>query len=171
MNLTPYEHFDMNEWFVTIAIICTYTISYFLPRKLKAESTFLLFLWGFSVAKFWDFTLGGGVFDFYDVNDSPYYDVFDFVSYFLYSPFSYFFIYFYEVFGIYAKAKSVVVYIVVWSVIAIGVEWISVLFKMITYKNGYSLPFSIPIYLITFSITILFYRRINLDSVRQISKK
>ncbi len=103
MNLSPYEHFDRNEWFITIGIICTYTFSYFLPSKLKAEVTFLLFLWGFSVAKFWDFTLGGGVFDFYDVNDSPHYDVFDFVSYFLYAPFSYFFIYFYEVFGIKAK--------------------------------------------------------------------
>ncbi|MFC3846914.1 hypothetical protein ACFOTB_36435, partial [Paenibacillus sp. GCM10012304] len=83
MNLTPYEHFDMNEWFITIAIVCTYTFSYFLPRKLKPEISFLLFLWGFTVAKFWDFTIGGGVFDFYEVNDSPHYDMFDLVSYFL----------------------------------------------------------------------------------------
>lgn len=103
------------------------------------------------------------MFDFYEVNDSPHYDMFDLVSYFLYSPFSYFFIYFYELFGI--KTKSVVLYVVVWCILSLGVEWISVVFKMITYKNGYSIIFSIPIYLFTLSLTLLFYRCINLGKL------
>ncbi|MFD0695149.1 hypothetical protein ACFQZT_13655 [Paenibacillus sp. GCM10027628] len=159
MDITPYGKFDQNEWFIIIVILASYLAAWLLPPKLNKECTFLLFLWGFVVSTFWDFTIGGGLFDYYDVNDSPHYEFFDLLSYFMYSPFSYFFMYFYEAFEI--NAKKAIPYIIAWSFLAIGAEWLALTFKMLTYKNGYTMLISFLIYLCTQRATILLYQLIR----------
>jgi hypothetical protein len=155
----PFETFNLNEWCITFGIIATYWIVWKLPPRLNSETTLILFLWGFSVAKFYDFTIGGGLFDYYDVNDSSHYEIFDEISYFLYAPFSYFFIYLFEVLHI--KGKMIGLYILGWSLFSLLMEWISVSVPIITYQKGYTIGVSFVIYWFTQSITLLFYRWIE----------
>jgi hypothetical protein len=156
----------MNEWYITIGLAVVYTIAFVLPRRLHREIVCLLFVWGFTVAMFWDFTIGGGQFDFYDVCDSSHLDVFDFVSYFLYAPFSYFYIYLYETLRI--GPKTVGLYIALWALLGLGLEWVATVIHMITYKNGYSLFISFPIYLFNLSVTLLVYKWVRRPDVRQV---
>lgn len=159
MDITPFGQFDQNEWFIIVVTILAYSAVWMLPRRLNKEIIFLLFVWGFTAGMSWDFTIGGGLFDFYDINDAPNYEIFDLVSYFMYCPFSYFFIYFYDYFEI--NRKKFVPYILFWSCISLGTEWITLVFKMVTYKNGYTMLISFLIYLSTQSATVLFYHRIR----------
>lgn len=155
----PFETFNDNEWFILVGIICLYGVVFLLPRRLDPKITLILFVWGFTVSKFFDFTIGGGLFDYYEVNDSAHYEIFDEMSYFVYAPFSYFFIYFFDALRI--KGKFIGMYILSWSIIAVGSEWLTVIFHMITYKKGYTMMMSFPIYLFTQSMTLIFYRWIT----------
>jgi hypothetical protein len=162
MQLTPYGRFDSNEIFVILSILITYFIFYLIPRRLDREIVFLLFVWGIAVANLMDFTIGGGMFDYYDIMDSPRYEPFDFISLFMYAPFSFFFIYLYEHWKI--KGLAIGIYIVAWSIFSLGFEWLLLFFKVITYKNGYIMWVSFIIYLLAQSMTILFYRWIRTPS-------
>ncbi|PWK14307.1 hypothetical protein [Tumebacillus permanentifrigoris] len=155
MSIFAIDKFDQNEWFVIIGAVVTYTGLLLLPKRLPTSTTLLLCIWAFTTPKFYDFTLGGGLFDYYDVNDSPRYCIMDLVSYFFFAPFGYFFIYFYE--WLRARGRAVVFYILGWSLVAVGVEWLMVYFHVLTYKNGYTIAYSFVIYLFTQSMTLVFY--------------
>jgi hypothetical protein len=159
MNIFAIDRFDQNEWFIIIMLILTYLIAYLIPRRFPTSITVLLMIWAFTVSQLFDFTIGGGVFDYYDVNDSPRYCLMDLATYFLYAPFSYFFIYIYDVFQI--KPRHLALYIIVCSIFAVGFETLMVVFKVITYKNDWYRFYSFDVYLFTQSLTILFYKWIR----------
>lgn len=134
-------------------------ITHFLPKKYSPEITFFLFLWGIAVAFFFDFTIGGGKFDFYIVNDSDRYEITDVLAFVLFGYFNYFFIYIYDVLKI--NKITHLFYNLGFSIIAAGFELLMVKCGVFTYKNGYNVFFSFTIYLFTNSITILLYEWIK----------
>jgi hypothetical protein len=156
MSIFAIEKFDANEWYLVIGTVIVYTVMYLLPKRLPASSTLLLCIWSFTVSMFYDFTIGGGLIDYYDVNDSPDYCLMDLVSYFFYAPFGYFVVYFYERLGI--TRRSCIWYLLAWALIAIANEWVMDTFRVIIYKNGYTIYASFIIYLFTLSATMMFYR-------------
>ena len=73
------------------------------PKNCPPQITILFLVWGFTSSTVFDFTIGGGLLDFYKVNDSNKYELTDLMTYFLFATFSNFFIYFYEVLNITKK--------------------------------------------------------------------
>ncbi|UZW64958.1 hypothetical protein OC195_11835 [Priestia flexa] len=66
-----------NEVILLCMIGLAIVIALLLPRKLTKEIAILSWLWGLASGLVFDFTIGGGIIDFYTVNDSPHYELFD----------------------------------------------------------------------------------------------
>ncbi|CAM4473797.1 hypothetical protein [Paenibacillus tarimensis] len=150
-----WEYFDRNEWYVLIMLISSYAAVILLPRRIPAHLLILSLVWGISSAMLVDFTIGGGMMDFYKVNDSDRYELTDFLTYFMFAPFGYFFIYFYELLNI--RKKTLIYYILGWTVVGTGVQWVSEWMKMTQYQGGYRYEYNIPVFLVIQTITGLFY--------------
>ncbi|MFB4166074.1 hypothetical protein ACE1TI_20345 [Alteribacillus sp. JSM 102045] len=153
MNL--WESFDTNEISILIMIVVAYTVLFLLPKKFSPEITLLFLLWGFSIGVFFDFTIGGGLIDFYRLNDSQQYELFDFLYYLLFPPFSYLFIYFYESLEI--NRKTFIGYILAWALLGVGMQWIFINLDIIHFQNDYQLIYSFPVFLISQTVTGLYY--------------
>ncbi|WP_199623676.1 hypothetical protein [Paenibacillus alkalitolerans] len=153
MILLP-EKFDTNEWFVLATIAVNAVIILLLPKRLPTSVALLIMLFSVASAKTLDHILGTPPTDSFDVNDSPKYEIFDLLMYFLYTPFGYYLIYFYDRWK--PKGFAVWLYIVLWSMFATGFEWVSVLTRVYKY-NTWKLLYSLPVYLITITLTILYY--------------
>ncbi|KEO83709.1 hypothetical protein [Tumebacillus flagellatus] len=132
MNVFAIEKFDENEWFLHIGLTVVYLVLWLTPKRLPSQIVLLLCVWSFTVSKFYDFTFGGGSLDYYDVNDSPRYCLMDLATYFFYAPFGYFFIALYERWEI--RGLRTVFYILGWSAVAVGIEFVMDFFHVITYK-------------------------------------
>ncbi|MBD0378879.1 hypothetical protein [Paenibacillus sedimenti] len=148
--------FDLNDYFLISCIIVAYGVIYFMPRRFSVSISLLLLIFGSTVASMLDNSIGGGIFDLYDIMDGPAYSVMDLVAYLLYAPFGYLLIYFYDLFQI--KGMKTIGYIALCSLISVIFEWICVQAGVFTYKNSYMIYYSFCIYLFTQSCTILFYR-------------
>ncbi|MBP1963122.1 hypothetical protein [Paenibacillus aceris] len=151
--------FDLNDWFVIGCIGLSYLIIYLMPKRFSGSITLLLFLFSSTVACMLDNSIGGHIFDLYDIMDGPAYTVMDFVVYFLYAPFGYFFIYLYDRFQL--KGIKTVGYILLWSCISIAFEWVCTQVGVFHYKDSYGIYYSFCIYLLSQSATMLFYRFIS----------
>ncbi|MFC0211438.1 hypothetical protein ACFFK0_03065 [Paenibacillus chartarius] len=150
-----WERFDLNEGFVIIMLLLSYGAIAVLPKRLPASLLVLGLVWGFASSTLFDFTIGGGLMDFYVVNDSNQYELTDLLVYFMFAPFGYFFIYFYEVLHI--RRKTLVWYILGWTAVGVGVQWIAEWMRMTTYQHGYRLEYNIAVFLLIQTITGLFY--------------
>jgi hypothetical protein len=141
-----------------IFIYCLFGIGFsslLLPKKFPKKITVLLFVMGCTIDTLFDYSIGGHKLDLYDTFHSPRYTLMDLITYISFSPFPYIFIYIYEHFRI--KRIKVVFYIMGWTVFSIGVEGLAVYLGVFTYKFGYHLYYSIPIYLYTQSLTVALY--------------
>ncbi|HEY0828682.1 MAG TPA: hypothetical protein VGE40_11340 [Bacilli bacterium] len=150
-----WEKFDLNEWFVLASLIVSYAAVIWLPKRVPTSLLILGLVWGFTSSTLFDFTIGGGLMDFYRVNDSNHYELTDLFTYFLFAPFSYFFIYFYEALKI--TKKTLMYYIIGWTVVGVGFQWIAELMEMTHYQKGYKPEYNIAVFLIIQTITGLFY--------------
>ncbi|WP_261300548.1 hypothetical protein [Paenibacillus andongensis] len=151
--------FDFNDYFLLSNIAIVYGIVYFMPKRFSNSTSLPLFIYGSTLACMLDNSIGGGIFDLYDIMDGPEYSVMDFVVYFLYAPFGYFFIYFYELFHL--KGMKTVVYIVLFSLLSVAFEWLYLLAGVFHYKDSYLIYYSYCIYLFSESSLLLFYRFIS----------
>ncbi|UOR13734.1 hypothetical protein [Halobacillus amylolyticus] len=147
--------FDKNEISILLFVVVSYAVLFLLPKKFAREITLLFLLWGFTIGVLFDFTIGGGLVDFFKLNDSNGYRLFDLLYYLLFAPFSYFFIYFYESFRI--NKKTFIWYIVAWAMIGVGMQWVFTLLEIVQFQKGYKIPFSFPIFLMTQTVTGLYY--------------
>ncbi|WP_456274902.1 hypothetical protein [Bacillus sp. AK031] len=154
-----WEAFDKNEIYILIMLAAAYSAFFILPKKLPTNITALFLVWGFSVSTLFDFTIGGGLIDFYRVNDSNRYEFFDLLSYFLFAAFSYFFVYFYEVFKI--RGAGFILYVFGWSVIGMAMEKVSSIMGLTHYQNGYKIYYSLAVFLIIQSATALYYQLVR----------
>ncbi|MEQ6389728.1 hypothetical protein RZN22_10420 [Bacillaceae bacterium S4-13-58] len=149
------QQFNQNEWFVVIVLIVTFFTISKLPRRFSKATTYTLVLMGIFIGMFADHTISIPPFDFYDVNDNSTYEVFDFFTYVMYGPFGYLFLYFYDYLQI--KGLKIMLYIILWTSLSIFMEYIASSLGVFHYKKGYSLLFSIPIYLWIQSLVIVYY--------------
>ncbi|UOQ92585.1 hypothetical protein MUO14_19375 [Halobacillus shinanisalinarum] len=154
-----WEAFDKNELSILIMNIIAYSVFFLLPKKFSREVTALFLLWGYTIGIFFDFTIGGGLIDYYKLNDSNQYGVNDLFYYFTFAPFGYFFIYLYESFKI--NPRTIIWYVLIWSLFGVGLQWIFTLVDIVSFKNGYKLFYSFPVFILTQTMTFLYYQLVK----------
>jgi len=153
--MIPWESFDKNEVFLLILNITAYLVVFLLPKKLTLQMKIFSLLWGFSLGTLFDFTIGGGLVDYYKVNDLNNYEVTDIFYYLLFAPFGYLFFYFYEVFRI--TKRTFIVYVLTWSLIGVAALWLLTLMDIITFQKGFKLSYSFPVFLVTQTISGIYF--------------
>jgi uncharacterized membrane protein YhdT len=154
-----WEDFDKNEIYILILLVVSYTAFFLFPKRLPTSITILFLVWGFASSTLFDFTIGGGLLDFYKVNDSNEYELFDLLSYFLFAPFSYFFVYFYERFKI--GRKAFIIYVLGWCIVGLLMEKVSGFMGLTHYQHGYSMKYSLIVFLVVQTSTALYYELIK----------
>jgi len=151
------SHFNSNEWFILIILFIAYFIVFILPRRfslvISLASLFYAVIIGFLI----DNTIGLPPFDLYDINDYSAYEFFDFLTYLMYGPFSYFIVYFYDMLR--PKKYNILFYILIWSMVATGFEYLGILFGVYHYEKGWQLLYSFPSYVIINSFLIILYQK------------
>jgi hypothetical protein len=154
-----WEEFGKNEIYILIMLVIAYAAFFLLPKRLPRSITILFLVWGFARSTLFDLTIGGGLRDFYKVNDSNKYELFDLISYFLFAPFSYFFIYFYERFKI--GRKAFIFYVLGWCSVGLIMENVSGFMGLTHYQHGYSMKYSVVVFLAVQTTTALYYELIK----------
>lgn len=157
-KLIVYDNqFNRNEWFVIVGLFIGIVVVYLLPKRFPRQISNLFFLCGIFTGIFFDHTLSVQPVSYYDVNDVSLFEVMDFISYLMYGPFSYLFFYVYDYFRI--KPSFIPIFVLVWSLISIGMECLEAFFGVFHYTNGYKIWYSFPIYLLVQSLWMILYYR------------
>ncbi|WP_163529313.1 hypothetical protein [Halobacillus ihumii] len=154
-----WETFDHNELFILIMNGILYAVFFLLPKKFTRDVTGFFLLWGLTIGIFFDFTIGGGLIDFYKLNDSHQYGVNDMLYYLSFAPFGYFFVYFYE--SLHINQKVVIWYVVAWALLGVGIQWVLTLVNIVNFKNGYELLYSFPVFIVSQTATVFIYEWIK----------
>ncbi|MFC7062080.1 hypothetical protein [Halobacillus seohaensis] len=154
-----WEAFDKNEISILIMNVIAYIILLFLLHKFRRDITVLILIIGFSIGVIYDFTIGGGLMDFYKLNDSNRYEVFDLIYYLLFAPFIYFFLYLYEALKI--NKVTFIWYVLAWALFGVLMQWFLTVVEVIEYQKGYKLTFSFSVFLVTQTVTGLYYEFIK----------
>lgn len=157
-NIVYDNHFNGNEWFVVGLTVFFMAAIWWFPRGFSPTQTTLNLSIGIAFGLMFDHTIFIPPFDLYDVGDQSKYELFDIISYVMYAPFGYWFIYWYERMRI--RGILTILYILIWTGLAILVEWLGVKVGLFHYKNGYQLIYSIPIYLLVQSFHLGLYRTV-----------
>jgi len=150
--------FDLNEWFILGGLALTHGIMFALPRRFPATVTLLVYVFCLFIGTVTDHNIGLPPFEAYDINDKTLYELFDILSYFLFPPFGYFFVYFYDKWSV--RGLTTILYLLVWSFIAVGTEWLTLAANVYMYK-GWQLLYSFPTYLFFQSALLLFFKLIT----------
>jgi hypothetical protein len=149
--------FNWNEWIVLLLIIFGVTTYIILPKIFTTSVTVVMMLFGVVVGLMFDHTIAIEPIDYYDVGDEARYQIFDLFSYTMYAPFGYIYIYLYEKLKLPSKRYWLILYIIFWSLVGIGVEWVGVITGIFHYKNGFKINYSFPIYLFVQASLIWLY--------------
>ncbi|WP_373228889.1 hypothetical protein [Cohnella sp.] len=158
MEIIYDNQFNGNEWFVIGLMFVGFAAVWLLPRTFSPlQMIFNMFI-GVTFGLIFDHTIFVPPFDLYDIGDKSTYQMFDFISYLMYAPYGYLFIYGIERLRIYGIMT--IGYIILWTCMAILIEWLGVKVGLFHYKNGYKLLYSIPIYLILQSIHLAMYHTV-----------
>ncbi|MCQ2009127.1 MAG: hypothetical protein ABF629_00270 [Sporolactobacillus sp.] len=147
--------FNSNELFILITGVTAYTAMLLLPKRFNRQQTITMLLIGAFISTFFDNTVCINPFNYYNVNDTPFTDFWDMLSFVMFGPFAYFFIYFYVV--IRKNRTTYFFYITIWALISMIAEALAWHVGVYHYKNGYQLFFSLPIYLIVLTATMVYY--------------
>jgi len=153
------EKFNSNVWFILCLLIIGILVVWKLPRRFPLIESLVYFMYLVFLGIIFDHTIGIKPFDYYDVNNSSSYQFIDFLSYITFGPFGYLFIYIYDFLKI--KNSYNTIYIFLWSVSALGTEYIADLFGVFHYKNGYEIYYSFPIYLLLLTSNLFLYKLLN----------
>jgi hypothetical protein len=148
--------FNENEFFTIFSLLIGLILMWKLKKTFSFKEILLYFLFGVFIGIFFDHTISVPPVDYYDVNDKSSFELMDFLTYLMYGPYSYILVYFYDYFKI--KIAYTPTYILLWTSVAIFMEFISKLIGIFHYKNGYNIYYSLPIYLLVYSFLICLYR-------------
>jgi hypothetical protein len=154
MKVVYENSFDWNEWSVIISLVLLSLLVWITPKIFSMLEGMAYFVYGIFTGMFFDHTISVEPWDFYDVNDSSSYELMDFLSYIMYGPVSYFFVYLYVRLKI--KGFMHIIYIPIWTGISLIIEWGGVGIGLFHFEKGFKMYWSIPIYLLTQSILIVF---------------
>ncbi|MGV3466071.1 MAG: hypothetical protein ACO1OT_12355 [Heyndrickxia sp.] len=157
--MTVYDNqFNANEWSILLGLLIESILLFVIPKRFPRKISIVIFTCGVFSGFLFDHSLSVEPVSFYDVNDKSTYQLFDFLSYLTYGPICYLFFYMYDR----MKRKSATIYILIWSLISVGIEWYAVHFGVFHYRNGYKIYYSFLIYLIVQSCWMVLYKRITL---------
>lgn len=156
--LTLPERFNQNEWFVIILIILNLGLFMILPKRFPTALTVMIILYSIAIPKVLDHTIAVKPFDFYDLNDKNTFELFDLIMDAIYPAFGYLFLYIYDYFNL--KGKKFVPYLLIWCMIALGMEWTGVKLVVYDYK-GWKLIYSLPIYAATMTLEVILFHFFN----------
>lgn len=148
--------FDSNEIFILITGVLAYLLLFLLPKRFSKQQTVTMLLIGAYICTLFDNTMCINPFNYYIVNDTPHVDFWDLLSFVMFGPFAFFFIYFYAI--IKKNRTTYFFYILVWAFISMFSEALSWHAGLYHYKNGYQLFFSLPIYIIVLTVTMVYYQ-------------
>ncbi|WP_377890763.1 hypothetical protein [Alkalihalobacillus sp. R86527] len=152
-----YDHsFNLNEWFIILSVLVLFSLLFIVPKIFSTLETIGYSLFGLFIGMFSDQTLSISPWDFYDVNDSAAYQGIDFLSYVMYCPYSFFFLYIYVKWKI--KGFHTILYIVIWTVVSLLMEWFGTKIGLYHFGKGYSMYWSVPIYLLFQSMLLVYYQ-------------
>ncbi|GMA60468.1 hypothetical protein GCM10025859_09080 [Alicyclobacillus fastidiosus] len=149
------NHFNANEWFIIVSLCIGIACMVLSPKRFSRQTVAVFSMCGVYSGFFFDHSLSVEPVSFYDVNDVSEYQFMDLLSYLMYAPFSYFFFYIYD--WLKLRPSRIPIYILVWSLASIGVEWIAVILGVFHYQHGYKLAYSFPIYLLVQSCWLALY--------------
>lgn len=155
-NVIYDDRFNGNEWLVLGIMALGLAAYLLLPKRFSKPAAWFNLLIGVAIGLMFDHTIAVPPYDLYDVGDQSMYQWFDIISYGMYAPFGYFFIYGLERWSI--RSMGLILYIAAWAAGGIGLEWVCERAGIFHYKNGYSMLYSIPIYLIVESVHVWLYR-------------
>nr|WP_275984090.1 hypothetical protein [Paenibacillus hamazuiensis] len=133
----------------------SYAAIWLLPKRLPRSVAIVSLVWGFASSTLFDFTIGGGMMDFYRVNDSNRYELTDLLTYFMFAPFGYFFVYFYE--WLHIRKKTFLLYVAGWSAVGMGFEWLAERVHMTQYQLGFRPEYNLAVFLVVQTTTGLVY--------------
>lgn len=153
------NRWNANEWFVIGMLVLGYTLLMVLPRRFPIKCSAVFTLYGIFAGLFLDHSISVRPVDFYDVNDNSNYQFMDFLTYVMYGPFTYLYAYLYDRWNI--KPSRVPLYVLGWAFFSMGVEWIAMKVGVFHYKNGYTIFYSFPIYLLLNSLYLLFLHKVK----------
>lgn len=151
--------FNANEWFIIVSLCIGLACIVLFPKRFPRQVLAVFFMCGVYSAFFFDHSLSVEPVSFYDVNDVSKFQLMDFLSYFMYGSFSYFFFYIYDL--LQPKPSHTPAYILAWTLVSVGIEWVAVMFGVFHYRHGYQIAYSFPIYLIVQSCWIALYHRLK----------
>ncbi|BBN98839.1 hypothetical protein [Sporolactobacillus terrae] len=144
-----------NELFIFIAGTGAYLLMLALPQRFTKRQIITMLLISSYWSCFFDTTLCVNPFDYYDINDTPFFDLWDLFSFVMFGPYTYLLIYAYT--EIPKNRTTYFFFIIVWTLIAIASEALAWHANVYQYKNGYQMFYSLPIYLIVISITLMYH--------------
>jgi len=153
------QKFNSNEWFIIASLIIGVILVWKLPKRFPIKESLVYFIGFVFIGMVFDHTIGIKPFDYYDVNDSSSYELMDFLSFLTFGPFGYLYIYFYDFFKI--KNPYSTIYIFLWAIISLVTENIAQILGVYHYKNGYTIYYSFPIYLLTLTSYLYLYKLLN----------
>jgi hypothetical protein len=156
MILYPPRQFDANEWFVVVSFLVSWGAVLFLKGRPSLPRVVPLIIFNIFTAMSADFIIGIPPIDLYDVGDMPKYEIIEVVIYaFAYPPMVYFLVYLYERWK--PEGWRFVGFVLLFSVVTAGLEGLSVLFHVFTYK-GWALIYSPLVYIVVYVLDLLVYR-------------
>jgi len=153
------QKFNSNEWFLIGILTIGVILVWKLPRIFPIKESLVYFIGFVFIGMVFDHTIGIKPFDYYDVNDSSSYELMDFLSYMTFGPFGYLYIYFYDFFKI--KNSHNTIYVFLWTIVTLVTEYIAQILGVYHYKNGYTIYYSFPIYLLTLMSYLYLYKLLN----------
>ncbi|UUZ82955.1 hypothetical protein LJK88_02805 [Paenibacillus sp. P26] len=152
MILYPPATWSSNEWFVLICNVIVWTIVWLLPKRFTRVEKMLPFLFNFYLGVSVDLIIGVKPYDWYDVMDLPKTEIFDIVLYAtLYPVTAYLVLYLYDFLR--PAGLWLWIYLAVCAVVTTGLEGLSVIFDVFTYK-GWKLPYSLPVYFVIYWLNV-----------------
>jgi hypothetical protein len=154
--------FNSNEWFTLTLIFSLFFIIFKLPKRFPITSSLTFYMFGMFIGTVADHTISIESFDFYDVNDTSKFSFTDFMTYVMYGPFAYLFCYIYDKYS--TLQHHTILYILIWSLVAVAFEFIGTELGVYHYKNGYQLFFSFPIYLVVQTLNIFIYNIVKREA-------
>ncbi len=157
--ITYDNRFNLNEWTILMGLLIGTMTVIFLPKRFSNKATIIFVMCGIFTGFFFDHSVSVEPVSFYDVNDHSTYEWIDFLSYLDFGLISYLYFYILECVPFFGRIKPV--YILLWSVIYIGMEYIADLMGIYHYQHGYKIYYSFPIYLFICSIWFGFYYRFH----------
>jgi hypothetical protein len=158
--------FDQNEWFIILNCVLGYSWLIFVPKRYPPVISVLVILFTVTVAIIMDHTIATPPLDLYDLNDRNKYEVTDVITYFMYAPYALLSVYLYDKFN--PKGLYFTAYVIMWSLLAVGFEWLAIIFNVFKY-HGWTLLYSFSFYLFATTLHFKFFQFI-LRYFKEISK-